>query len=92
VNTALKSEFRKVYSGLRWSLLYGTFTGLECTAVIELQKVLQYYVPYTPLVVAGADEAGFSTGCRKRRPACFAEALYWMESELPGGERGPVKC
>ena len=49
----MESEFKKVFEGARWRLLFGAFTGIERTAVIELQKILQYYLPYT-LVVEGA--------------------------------------
>ena len=49
----MESEFRRIFEGLRWRLLYGAFQGVERTAVVELQKILQYYVPY-PLVVEAA--------------------------------------
>lgn len=51
----MKSEFKRVHSGPRWKLLYGSFSGVERTAVIELQKILQYYLPYT-LEILAADE------------------------------------
>lgn len=53
----MESEFKKVYDGPRWRLLYGNYSGVERTAVIELQKILQYYLPYT-LVVEAAAEPG----------------------------------
>ncbi len=40
------SQFKRAYEGVRWTLLFGTFTGVEKTAVIDLQKILQYYAPY----------------------------------------------
>jgi hypothetical protein len=57
----MESEFKRVYAGPRWSLLFGSFAGIERTAVVELQKILQYYVPYT-LVVRPADAAVVETG------------------------------
>ncbi len=56
----MESEFKRVYEGARWRLLYGAFgvsKGIERTAVIELQKLLQYYLPYTLGVENAADAA-----------------------------------
>lgn len=52
----MESQFKSIYEGPRWTLLYGSFSGVERTAVIELQKLIQYYVPYI-LVVRSAGEA-----------------------------------
>lgn len=57
----MESEFKRVYAGSRWELLFGSFAGVERTAVIELQKILQYYLPYT-LVVRSADGASIEAG------------------------------
>lgn len=46
----MESEFKRVYEGPRWRLRFGGFAGVERTAVIEFQKVLQYYLPYTLIV------------------------------------------
>lgn len=51
----MKSEFRRVFVGARWTLIYGKFASVERTAVIELQKLLQYYVPYTLVVEQAGD-------------------------------------
>jgi len=53
----MESEFKRVYEGPRWRLIFGDFTGVERTAVIELQKILQYYLPYTLVVERAADSA-----------------------------------
>jgi len=55
----MESEFKRVYEGPRWRLRFGGFAGVERTAVIEFQKILQYYVPYTLIVEsASADSPG----------------------------------
>lgn len=43
----MESEFRRVFDGPRWRLLFGSLTGVEREAVIVLQQLLQYYLPYT---------------------------------------------
>lgn len=53
----MRSEFKKVHEGPRWQLLYGAFTGVERTAVIEVQKIVQYYLPYTLTVEPAAKES-----------------------------------
>lgn len=50
----MESEFKKVHEGPRWRLNYGSFCGLERTAVVELQKILQYYLPYPLVLETGA--------------------------------------
>lgn len=52
----MESEFRRVYEGPRWRLVYGAFQGVERTAATELQKILQYYLPYV-LPVEAAEQA-----------------------------------
>ena len=42
----MKSQFKRKYEGLRWSLIGGDTPGVERTAIIELQRLLQYYLPY----------------------------------------------
>lgn len=54
----MESEFKKVYRGSRWTLLFGEFLGVERTAVIELQRILQYYLPYTLPVSKAKANAG----------------------------------
>lgn len=54
----MESEFKRVYQGPRWRLRYGNFSGVERTAVIEFQKILQYYLPYTLIVESAAVDAG----------------------------------
>lgn len=62
VHEELKSEFKKVHEGPRWSLLFGRFDGVEKTAVIELQKILQYYLPYALEVRRGVSREDLAAG------------------------------
>jgi len=54
----MESEFKRVYPGKRWQMLYGDFSRVERTAVVELQKILQYYLPYTLVVEKAAAGLG----------------------------------
>jgi hypothetical protein len=53
----MESEFKRIDAGPRWRLLFGGFDGIERTAVIELQKILQYYLPDTLVVESAAGAA-----------------------------------
>ena len=46
----MESEFKRVHPGPRWELVFGSFDGVERSAVVALQQILQYYVPYTLVV------------------------------------------
>ena len=39
--------FTPRYAGTRWSIVYGSYTGVEQTAVNNLQKLVQFFFPYT---------------------------------------------
>ncbi len=55
----MESEFKRVHEGPRWRLLFGIFSGVERTAVIELQKIVQYYLPYTLVVEPAVGDGPF---------------------------------
>lgn len=44
----------------RWTLVFGTFSGIERTAAIELQRATQFYLPYV-IPVRAASEGGLET-------------------------------
>ena len=51
----MSEAYKKRYEGVRWQIVYGSFDGLERTAVIELQRAVQSYFPYVVEVVSAAD-------------------------------------
>lgn len=89
----MESEFKRVYAGARWSLLFGSFVGVERSAVIELQKILQYYVPYTLVVrpavsvADGALEHVALIGTAASNPL-IADAIRQGTLEAPVGREG----
>ncbi|NLB54166.1 MAG: hypothetical protein GX811_00075 [Lentisphaerae bacterium] len=49
---------RRRYEGIRWRILYGNYEGVQRTAVNELQRFVQSYLPYVPEILpAGAGSA-----------------------------------
>lgn len=86
------SQFRRVHQGARWVLQFGAFHGVERTAVIELQKILQYYLPYVLEVVPAADakasdghEALIGTVASNPRIAALVAS---GEMQAPVGDEG----
>ncbi len=51
----MESQFKLRYEGQRWSLVRGSAAGIEQTAFLELQRVLQYFLPYVLPVPPQAD-------------------------------------
>jgi len=52
------SEFKKVHAGPRWKIRFGSFEGVERKAVIELQRMIQYYSPYVVEIREGGEDNG----------------------------------
>ena len=48
------------HEGARWSLLYGSYEGVEKFAIDEAQRYFQSYLPYV-MRVEGADRKGASS-------------------------------
>jgi hypothetical protein len=46
--------YLRLYPGVRWSLQYGSLKGVERTAVIELQRTVQRFLPYVLTVCPAA--------------------------------------
>ena len=42
----MENETPRRYPGARWTLRYGAWEGVERTAVTELQRMVQDYLPY----------------------------------------------
>lgn len=88
----MEPQFNRVYEGPRWCLLFGKFQGVERTAVIELQKILQYYVPYTLVVEAARTtpndkECVALVGTATSNPL-IADLLDSGKIPAPSGEEG----
>ncbi|CAN5392402.1 hypothetical protein BH09VER1_BH09VER1_08120 [soil metagenome] len=89
----MESEFKRVYPGPRWNLLFGAFQGIERTAVVELQKILQYYLPYTLVAEAasGADPATLEHVALLGTPSSNKWIAALVESgqlSAPSGDEG----
>jgi hypothetical protein len=87
------SQFKCAYEGARWTLLFGRFAGIEKTAIIDLQKILQYYAPYV-LPVRQAEEVKLDScehlavvGTEKSNPL-IAEWIRNGVVPRPAGEQG----
>ena len=55
----MRSQFIRRFEGLRWTLAPGSLQGLEGRAAIDVQRMLQTYLPYVlPIADAGCNLAG----------------------------------
>lgn len=85
----MQSEFRRVYEGKRWTLSCGEFSGIEKTAIIAFQQLLQYYVPYALEVGKVANPSGHAAliGTEQSHPR-IAGLIRSGKLAAPAGPEG----
>ncbi|MHB9070999.1 MAG: hypothetical protein ACYC54_11615 [Sedimentisphaerales bacterium] len=92
------ASVKKRYEGTRWSIVYGSNSGVELHALIELQRIVQIYLPYVLEVRLATNEIGQSDDNIILIGACTNNHLIRELSEkkqisIPNESQGyTIKC